>query len=257
MDVKGPLSEVPTSWRGTPRHSAQRRLPAVALLWAVLGASLFQGRPRHAAAAEAPILSAPTYARILTPPGYTNATYAGDAALELIRAGLSGRTIKVAVGGGTVTASRLAPNNFLRILNTTTAARWARLPAGSAMPVATSDVGGLLAFVFAEVCKPALGDCTVQYYWPKLPTGMTTADSGLNFAYLLDGLGLDAVGRDSAVQHTRRAFMHFSTAYETLRYQVVAPRALIRKKGLYDKLFTWLHVRLCTKRQGKRCLRRN
>lgn len=98
--------------------------------------------------------------------------------------------------------------------------QWRALPPGSALPLNESDVGGLLTFVFHEVCKPTLGNCTVQYYWPKLPAGMTTADTALNLAYILDSLGLDAAGRDTSIQAPRRVFMKFSAAYETLRYQV-------------------------------------
>lgn len=74
-------------------------------------------RPAPPPALPAGTIRAPDFSAHVSPPGYTNNTYASARALAAIRAGLQGRTIRVSVGTGTVAASRPAPNNFLRVLS--------------------------------------------------------------------------------------------------------------------------------------------
>lgn len=95
-------------------------------------------------------------------------------------------------------------------------------------------------FFPTQVCAVTAGNCTVEYYWPKLPASMGTGDTGLNTVYMLDGLKMDAVARDVSVQANRRPFMRYSNSYQTFSFVIVAPRALILKTSLAEKLWTWV-----------------
>ena len=119
-------------------------------------------------------------------------------------------------------------------------AAFQKLPPGSAMQVAPSDVVGLIPYLFSIVCSAELGrNCTVEYWWPKLPANMTTDDTGLNAVYLLNDLKMDVVGNLITITGPRRQYMRFSTTYQTYQYQVFAPRAVLLKKTLSEKLWTW------------------
>lgn len=55
------------------------------------------------------------YSDILTPLSYCNESYSFERA-RVLQSGLSGRSLRVSVGAGTVTSALLNPDNFMRIV---------------------------------------------------------------------------------------------------------------------------------------------
>jgi hypothetical protein len=70
------------------------------------------------------------------------------------------------------------------------------------------------------LCKPSAGNCSVQFFVPKLPAGLGSAELSVKVLYMLNNLGMDAVASVATITAPRRQYMRFSSAYAPYAYQV-------------------------------------
>lgn len=105
----------------------------------------------------------------------------------------------------------------------------AALAPGTIAHISPADVEGVIPSLFAEICAPARGNCSVAYYWYK-PGATPSADVAPYF--LLNDVGITAIGNVLATSATRRNFSRLSTVYDAYRFQFVGPRGAIEKPPL-------------------------
>ena len=118
-------------------------------------------------------------------------------------------------------------------------AAYDQLPAGEALLITAADVRGVIPDLFAQVC--AQGNCSVAWYWPKLPVALAASvDNSLKFVYLLNDLGMDAVANAATIMAQRRQYMRFSTSYQSYAYQIIANDAHVTSPTISSQLWTWL-----------------